>query len=69
MKDNVATTIIQHYWAVPGLLDRQMAALDVGASVLGGLASSRLDRIMVRDEKIAVAVSAGLEPYQRIGMF
>ena len=69
MKDNVATTIIQHYWAVPGLLDRQMEALDVGASVLGGLASSRLDRIMVRDEKIAVAVTAGLEPYHRIGLF
>ncbi len=69
MKDNVATTIVQHYWAVPGLLDRQMEALDVGASVLGGLASSRLDRIMVRDEKIAVAVTAGLEPYHRIGIF
>jgi predicted Zn-dependent peptidase len=69
MKDNVATTIIQHYWAVPGLLNRQMEALDVGASVLGGLASSRLDRIMVRDEKIAVAVTAGLEPYHRIGIF
>ena len=58
MKDHVATTIIQRYWAVPGLLDKQLAALDVGGSVLGGLASSRLDKIMVRDEKIAVAVSA-----------
>jgi predicted Zn-dependent peptidase len=69
MKDNVATTIIQHYWAVPGLLDKRMEALDVGASVLGGLASSRLDKIMVREEKIAVAVTAGLEPYHRIGLF
>ncbi len=69
MKDNVATTIIQHYWAVPGLLDRQLAALDIGGSVLGGLASSRLDRILVRDEKIAVSVSAGLLPLQRAGLF
>jgi len=69
MKDNVATTIIQRYWAVPGLLDRRLAALDIGGSVLGGLASSRLDRILVREEKIAVAVSAGLVPLQRAGIF
>ncbi|HEX6740373.1 MAG TPA: insulinase family protein, partial [Sphingomicrobium sp.] len=69
MKDNVATTIIQRYWAVPGLLDRRLAALDIGGSVLGGLASSRLDKIMVREEKIAVGVSAGLIPLQRAGIF
>jgi predicted Zn-dependent peptidase len=69
MNDHVATTIIQKYWAVPGLLDRRLAALDIGASVLGGLASSRLDKIMVRDEKVAVAVSASLNPLQRAGIF
>jgi predicted Zn-dependent peptidase len=69
MKDNVATTIIQRYWAVPGLLDKRLAALDIGGSVLGGLASSRLDKIMVREEKLAVGVSAGLIPLQRAGIF
>ena len=69
LKDNVATTIIQRYWAVPGLLDKRLAALDIGGSVLGGLASSRLDKIMVRNEKIAVGVSAGLIPLQRAGIF
>jgi len=69
MKDQVATTIIERYWAVPGLLDKRLAAIDIGGSVLGGLASSRLDKIMVRDEKIAVAVSAGLIPLQRAGIF
>ncbi len=69
MKDSVAATIIQRYWAVPGLLDKQLAALDIGGSVLGGLASSRLDKILVRDEKIAVGVSAGLTPLQRAGIF
>src|SRR3982751_6466190 len=61
MKDHVATTIIQRYWAVPGLLDKRLAAIDIGGSVLGGLASSRLDKIMVRDEKNAVGGSAGLD--------
>ncbi len=69
MKDHVATTIIQRYWAVPGLLDKDLTALDIGGSVLGGLASSRLDKILVRDEKLAVSVSAGLNPLQRVGIF
>ena len=68
MKDHVATTSITHYWAVPGLLDPHMPALDIGASVLGGLASSRLDAEMVRKEKIAVSVSASLSAFQRIGV-
>src|SRR5215212_614603 len=69
MKDNVATTIIQRYWTVPGLLDKRLAALDIGGSVLGGLASSRLDKILVREEKTAVGVSAGLTPLHRAGIF
>ena len=69
MKDAVATTAIQRYWAVPGLLDKRLAALDIGGSVLGGLASSRLDKILVRDEKIAIAVSAQMIPLQRNGIF
>jgi predicted Zn-dependent peptidase len=69
MKDHVATTEIQRHWAVPGMLSPQLAPLDVGASILGGLASSRLDRILVRDEKLAVSVSAGYQPFQRIGLF
>ncbi|HEV2044293.1 MAG TPA: pitrilysin family protein, partial [Sphingomicrobium sp.] len=67
MKDRVAATQVSRYWSMPGLLDRQLVALDVGGSVLGGLASSRLDKILVRDEKIATSVSAGLYPFQRVG--
>ena len=69
MKDRVAATQVSRYWSMPGLLDRQLVALDVGGSVLGGLASSRLDKILVRDEKIATSVSAGLYPFQRVGIF
>ena len=69
MHDAVPTTIIQRYWAVPGLLDKRLAAIDIGGSVLGGLASSRLDKIMVRGDKTAVAVSANMIPLQRVGIF
>ncbi|MEO5612317.1 MAG: pitrilysin family protein [Sphingomicrobium sp.] len=69
MKDHVATVQIQRHWAVPGLLSDQLAPLGIGAAVLGGLSSSRLDRILVRDEKIAVSASAGVQPFQRISLF
>ena len=69
MKDNVAAVTVSRYWPTPGLLDRQLVALDVGGSVLGGLASSRLDEVLVRNEKIATSVSAGLFAFQRVGVF
>ncbi len=69
MKDRVAATQLQRHWAVPGLNSPQLAALDLGGSILGGLASSRLDKILVRDEKLAVSVTAGLQPFQRVGLF
>jgi predicted Zn-dependent peptidase len=69
MKDHVAATQIQKHWAVPGLLSPQRPALQVGAAVLGGLSSSRLDKILVRDEKLAVSVSTNLQPFHRNGQF
>ena len=69
MKDRVAAVQIEKSWAVPGLLSDQLAALDLGGSILGGLASSRLDQKLVREEKIAVDVSAGIQPFHRLGMF
>jgi zinc protease len=69
MKDRVAAVTVSRYWPMPGIQDRQLVALDVAGSVLGGLASSRLDKVLVRDEKIAVSVSAGNYPFQRVGIF
>jgi predicted Zn-dependent peptidase len=69
MKDRVATTRIYRHWAVPGMLDADAVPLDVGAAVLGGLASSRLDNILVRQEQTAVNVSADVQSFHRVGMF
>ncbi|WP_375289557.1 M16 family metallopeptidase [Qipengyuania sp.] len=68
MKDQVAATDITKYWAVPGITDRELTALSVGSSILGGLASSRLDNVLVRDEKLAVGVSAFNYALQRVGI-
>ncbi|MBO9511316.1 pitrilysin family protein [Erythrobacter sp. A6_0] len=68
MKDQVAATNIAKYWTAPGMLDRELTALTVGMQILGGLASSRLDNALVRDEKLAVGVSAGNFSFQRVGI-
>ncbi|MEQ7874189.1 pitrilysin family protein [Sphingomonas sp. ASV193] len=68
MKDRVAAVTIHKYWAVPGYQSNELEPLDVGVSVLGGLGSSKLDKTLVRDEKIAVSVSAGIEPHQKLSL-
>src|SRR5690606_34906822 len=69
MHDRVATTLLTRSWAVPGMLSDDAVPLSVGASVLGGLASSRLDNQLVRGEQSAVQVSASLSDFHRIGIF
>ncbi|GAB4483825.1 MAG: pitrilysin family protein [Erythrobacter tepidarius] len=67
-KDQVAATSVTRYWAVEGITGKDRIALDVGAAILGGLASSRLDRELVREAQLAVNVSAGNSAFQRVGM-
>ncbi len=69
MHDRVATTRLTRSWAVPGLLSDDAVPLSVAASVLGGLASSRLDNQLVRGEQSAVSVSSSLSDFHRIGIF
>ena len=67
--DEVANTTIYRMWAVPGITGKDTAALEMAASVLGGLASSRLDNQLVKDKKTAVSVSADVDSYERVGEF
>ena len=69
LHDRVAMTRISRTWAVPGMLDPDAVPLSVGASVLGGLASSRLDNALVRGDQTAASVSSGNSSFQRLGMF
>jgi zinc protease len=69
MTDRVANTRLYRSWAVAGLTADDSVALDVAADILGGLASSRLDDILVRREQTAVQVTTGYLPFQRVGMF
>ena len=69
LHDNVATTRLYRTWVVPNLNDPAEAQLEVAASVFGGLSSSRLDNILVRDEQTAVAVRAGVQPFEYNSQF
>ena len=69
MRDRVATTRLYRNWVVPGLTHADVTPLSVGAVVLGGLASSRLENALVRDEQSAVRVSARVQRYHRVSLF
>ena len=56
--DQVPQTRIYRVWSGPGLNHADAMPLTIGLSVLGGLASSRLDNVLVRDEQLATSVSA-----------
>jgi predicted Zn-dependent peptidase len=58
MADQVPTTMVMRAWTGPALTDPDSVPLAAGMAVLGGLASSRLDNVLVRDQQLAVAVSA-----------
>ena len=69
MKDRVANVRLYRNWSVPGIDHADSIPLDVAGAVLGGLASSRLDNILVRDEKLAVSVTAGNQGFAQWGSF
>ena len=70
MHDRVANTRLYRNWVVPGLTDRRSRSRStVGATILGGLASSRLDNALVRGEQTAVSVTADVQPFHRISLF
>ncbi|MBD3731598.1 MAG: insulinase family protein [Sphingopyxis sp.] len=68
MKDRVAQTRIYRNWVVPGLNDPDLIPLDLGMDILGGLASSRLDNALVRKDKTAVSVTAGVQQFEKMSL-
>lgn len=68
MKDQVATTRLYRWWVVPGLNNADTVPLSVGMTVLGGLSSSRLDNALVRDEKLAVGVTASVQTFAQMSI-
>ena len=66
MTDQVPTIRLIRAWTAPGVNDRDANALDIAMRILGGLASSRLDKALVRGEELAVTVAAGNEQHEQL---
>ena len=67
--DNIATTRIYRMWTIPGSNAPESVPLALGASVLGGLSSSRLDNALVRNDPVAVSVAAYSWTLEDAGVF
>lgn len=66
MADQVPVLRLSRNWSGPGLNDPDMVTLQVGLHILGGLASSRLDNVLVRGEQLAVSVTADAQPFEQV---
>ncbi|MBA4748044.1 MAG: insulinase family protein [Sphingopyxis sp.] len=67
--DQIPTTRIHRLWAYGGLNEPDAIDMQLAASVLGGLSSSRLDNKLVRSEAIAVGVAAFTLPFEDASIF
>lgn len=68
VRDLIPTTRLYRMWAIPGLNDPEAVPLQMAATVLGGLSSSRLDNAMVRKDPVAVAVAAFAQTFEDAGI-
>ena len=69
LQDRVAFTRLYRTWVTPGLLDVDDAAnLEIAASIIGGLGSSRLDNALVRGDQSAISVGGFSFPFHRVGL-
>ncbi|QJU59663.1 insulinase family protein [Sphingomonas sp. AP4-R1] len=68
MYDHVATASVSREWVTPGIDDPESTQIQLASYILGGLGSSRLQNILVRQEKLAVSVSAGVQQFEKVGM-
>ena len=69
MVDQVAQVRLYREWNVPQLGDKDLQALDLAATVLGGGKTSRLYQRLVYKDKIADDVSVDVEPFALASLF
>ncbi len=68
LHDQIPTPQLSRTWVVPGRTDAATPPVDVALTILAGGSSSRLYNDLVRDKKLAVAVSGGVQAFEKISM-
>ncbi len=66
--DQVPTARISRNYVIPGRTDPATPLVDVAATILAGGNSSRLYNDLVRDKKLAVDVSGGAQPFEKVSL-
>jgi len=66
--DRVPTPQMDRTWVVPGQMDAEVPLLNVALTILAGGDSSRLYNALVREDRLAVGVSGGVQAYEKVGM-
>ncbi len=65
MRDAVANPRLIRAYALPGRLDVAVTRVDIAATVLASGATSRLYQDLVRDKRLAVGVSGGVQAFEK----
>ncbi|WP_311239894.1 MULTISPECIES: pitrilysin family protein [unclassified Xanthomonas] len=69
MTDRVSATSIIRVWTIPGRNDPRSIPLEAAAGVMGALATSPLQEVLVRGEKLFTGAAASVNLYDQAGMF
>lgn len=67
--DDVAQTVINRAWIVPGWSSRDRTMLDIAAFILGRGNNARLYKELVEDRQLATGVSAAVQPFEAASVF
>ena len=68
MYDQIPTPQLERNWVIPGRLDDDATLVDIALTVIAGGSSSRLYNELVREKKLAVAVSGGVQAFEKLSM-
>jgi len=66
--DQIPTPQLSRNWVIPGRLDKAQPLIDTAVAILASGSSSRLYNELVRDKKLAVAVSGGVQAFEKVSM-
>ena len=64
--DQIPTPQLSRNWVAPGRLDPAAPLVDIAMTILAGGSSSRLYNDLVRDKKLAVAVSGSAQAFEKV---
>lgn len=66
--DRIPTAELERSWVLPGRTDPATVPVDIALTILAGGSSSRLYNDLVREKKLAVSVSGGVQAFEKVSI-